>query len=73
MTNRVMIDGFTAVDFRAGTIIAIAHLPEARKAARKFTIDLGPELGMKRSSAPNTELYALIRTRRPRTPNVTAG
>ena len=42
---------FQAVDMRVGRIVAVDDFPEARKPAWKLTIDFGPELGVKRSSA----------------------
>lgn len=57
MTNTITIDQFAAIDVRAGTIVDVADFPEARKPAWKLTIDLGPEIGAKRSSAQVTDLY----------------
>jgi tRNA-binding protein len=57
MSQTISIDDFTAVDVRVGTITDVADFPEARKPAWKLTIDLGPELGVKRSSAQITALY----------------
>lgn len=59
MSDTITIDDFTAVDIRAGTIIEAAEFPQARKPAFRLVIDLGPEIGMKRSSAQITELYPL--------------
>jgi tRNA-binding protein len=44
-------DTFMAVDIRVGRVTAVEDFPEARKPAWKLTIDFGPEVGEKRSSA----------------------
>jgi tRNA-binding protein len=45
------IDQFQAVEMRVGRVVAVEDFPEARKPAWKLTIDFGPEIGVKRSSA----------------------
>ncbi|MCW8859699.1 MAG: tRNA-binding protein [Deltaproteobacteria bacterium] len=49
---------FEQVELRTGTIIEVEDFPEARVPAYKIKADFGPEIGVKKSSAQVTDLYA---------------
>jgi tRNA-binding protein len=48
------IEDFQRIDMRVGRVLAVDEFPEARQPAWKLTIDFGPEVGEKRSSAQIT-------------------
>ena len=53
----ISFDQLLAVDIRIGTIVKAEPFPEARNPAYKLSIDFGPTLGTKRSSAQITVRY----------------
>jgi tRNA-binding protein len=51
-------DHFFAVDMRVGRVTAVDAFPEARKPAWKLTVDFGPDVGVRRTSAQVTNYAA---------------
>jgi tRNA-binding protein len=49
--EQIDFEHFLGVDMRVGRVTAVDDFPEARKPAWKLTVDFGPEIGVKRSSA----------------------
>ena len=48
------IEAFQALDLRVGRVETVEDFPEARRPAWKLTIDFGPAVGVRRSSAQIT-------------------
>ena len=49
---------FDKVDMRVGKILQVDEFPEARSPSYLLTIDFGPQIGVRRSSAAIKDYYA---------------
>jgi tRNA-binding protein len=57
MSDTISAEEFFRADLRVGTIRSCEPADGARNPAWRLTIDFGPELGLRRSSARLTTLY----------------
>lgn len=51
------MEDFAKIELRIGTVILAEVFEKARRPAYKIWVDLGPELGVKKSSAQVTDFY----------------
>ena len=56
-SSEITYNDFERVDIRVGTILSVEPYPEAKKPCFKIFIDLGPEIGEKKTSAQVTKHY----------------
>jgi tRNA-binding protein len=56
----ISFEDFAKVDVRVGTVVSAAPNPAAKKPAYVLEVDLGPEIGIKKSSAQLTDLYTPV-------------
>ena len=58
MSDNITWADFAKVDMRIGTIIAVSDFPAAQKPSYQITLDFGPEIGIRKSSAQLTLRYS---------------
>ena len=56
--TQISFDDFLKVELRVGKVISAEEFPEARNPAYILQVDFGDEVGIRKSSAQITELYA---------------
>lgn len=54
----IAFDDFLAVDIRVGTVVTAEPYPQARKPSLILTIDFGPAIGVRKTSAQIADRYA---------------
>ena len=57
MQEPISWNDFMKVELRVGRVVSAEVFKEARNPAYKLQVDLGPELGVRKSSAQITALY----------------
>ncbi len=58
MKNNLSWSDFEKVDMRVGTVLKVENFPEAHNPSYKLQIDFGEEIGVLKTSAQVTTLYA---------------
>lgn len=53
----INMEDFDKVEMRAGTVVSVAPNKKSRNPSYVVTLDFGPEIGVKKSSAQITALY----------------
>ncbi len=56
-SRQISFDEFDKVDIRVGRILEAKEFPKARKPSYRLSIDFGPQIGIKQSSAQLTLDY----------------